>query len=210
MVFPILYFCERGLFQTSISSRNKFMKLKKKSFVFILGSKNHAGSVKEFLEILSRGKRNLQISFTEGSRKRNPFTGQGFGTENPPKSTKNGPTEHKHMTKQTNKKRKNTQISPKQIKKKQLPTDVDKMTSIQLFSDHFESQTFGADSSGLGTAALMKRSAVAASIGTGSDASGSDDDGLRSRPVKKRAADRACRALVPARPVHSLKDRRQG
>ena len=73
------------------------------------------------------------------------------------------------------------------------------MTAKQLFSDHFESQTFGAESSGLGTAALAK-SAVAASIGIGSDASDGDDDGPRSRPVKKRATDRACRALVPPRP----------
>ena len=57
--------------------------------------------MKEFLEILSRGKRNLQISFTEEIWKRNPFTGHGFGTENPPKSTKNGATEHKNMTKMT-------------------------------------------------------------------------------------------------------------
>ena len=71
----------------------------------------------------------------------------------------------------------------------------------------------------------MKRGAVAASIGIGSDASDRDDDGLRSRLVKKRAADRACRVLVLARPeplddgsassgcerqVHSSKDRRQG
>ena len=110
---------------------------------------------------------------------------------------------------------------------------MDKMTAKQLLSDHSESQTFGAESSGLGTAALAKKGAVAARIGSGSDASDSDDDGLRSRPVKKRAAgtDRACRALVPARPaggrwqrhlglrvaehqgifeVHSSKDSRQG
>ena len=74
------------------------------------------------------------------------------------------------------------------------------MTAKQLFSDHSESQTFGAESSGLGTAALAKKGAVAASIGVGSDTSDSDDDGPRSRPVKKRAADRACRALVLARP----------
>ena len=103
-------------------------------------------------------------------------------------------------------------------------SNVDKMTAKQLFSDHSESHTFGAESWGLGTAA------VAASIGVGSDASDSDDDGLRSRPVKKRAAgaDRACKALVLARServddgrlrevehqgffeVHSSKDRRQG
>ena len=74
-------------------------------------------------------------------------------------------------------------------------SNVDKMTAKQLFSDHSESHTFGAESWGLGTAA------VAASIGVGSDASDSDDDALRSRPVKKRAAgaDRACEALVFAR-----------
>ena len=42
--------------------------------------------------------------------------------------------------------------------------NVDTMTAKQLFSDHSESQTFGAESSGLGAAALAKRSAVAASI----------------------------------------------
>ena len=47
---------------------------------------------------------------------------------------------------------------------------------------------------------FAKRGAVATSIGVGSDASDSDDDGLRSRPVKKGAADRVCRVLVPARP----------
>ena len=74
--------------------------------------------------------------------------------------------------------------------------NVDKMTVKQLVSDLSESHTFGAESSGLGTAALAKRSAVAASIDTGSDALESDDDGLR-RPVKKRAAgaDLACSAL---------------
>ena len=103
------------------------------------------------------------------------------------------------------------------------------MTAKQLLSDLSESHTFGAESSGLGTAAVAKRGAVAASISTGSDASESDDDGLH-RPVKKRAAgaDRACRALVPALPepvdegsassgcerqyfceVHSSKDSRQ-
>ena len=35
-------------------------------------------------------------------------------------------------------------------------------TSKQLFSGHSESQIFGAESSGLGTAALAKRSALAA------------------------------------------------
>ena len=81
-------------------------------------------------------------------------------------------------------------------------SNVDKMTAKQLFSDHSQSQTFGAESSGLGTAALARRCAVAASIGVCSDASDGDDGGLRSRPVKKRAAgaDRACRALVLARP----------
>ena len=38
--------------------------------------------------------------------------------------------------------------------------NVDKMTAKQLFSDHSESDTFGAESSGLGTAALAKRGAV--------------------------------------------------
>ena len=68
-------------------------------------------------------------------------------------------------------------------------------------SDLSESHTFGEGSSGLATAALAKRGVVAASIGTGSDASESDDDGLHT-PAKKRAAgaDRACRALVLARP----------
>ena len=49
-------------------------------------------SVKEFLEILSRGNRILPISFAERVRKRNPFTGHVFGTENLPskkKRTKN-------------------------------------------------------------------------------------------------------------------------
>ena len=74
------------------------------------------------------------------------------------------------------------------------------MTAKQLLSDLSESHTVSAESSGLGTAALAKRSAVVASIGTGSDASESDDDGLL-RLVTKRAAgaDRACRALVLAR-----------
>ena len=74
--------------------------------------------------------------------------------------------------------------------------NVDKVTAKQLLSDLSESHTFGVESSALGTAALAKRGAVAAS----SDASESDDDGLR-RPMKKRAAgaDRACRALVLAR-----------
>ena len=63
------------------------------------------------------------------------------------------------------------------------PSNMDKMTAKQLLSDHSESHTFGAESSGLGTAALAKRGAVAASIGTGSDASDSDDNGLR-RPVR--------------------------
>ena len=43
------------------------------------------------------------------------------------------------------------------------------MTAEQLFSDHCESHTNGAESSGLGTAALVKRGAVAASSGVGSD-----------------------------------------
>ena len=77
-----------------------------------------------------------------------------------------------------------------------------KMTAKQLFSCHSESQTVGAESSGLGTAALAKRGAVVRSIGVGSVASDIDDDGLRSRPLKKRAAgaDRAYRALVLALP----------
>ena len=62
-------------------------------------------------------------------------------------------------------------------------SNVDKMTPKQLLSDLSESHTFGAGSSGLGTAALAKRGVVVASIGTGSDASERDDDGLR-RPVK--------------------------
>ena len=70
-------------------------------------------------------------------------------------------------------------------------SNVDKMTEKKLVSDHSESQTVGAASSGLGTAALAKRSAFAASGGTGSAASDSDDGGLRCRHVKKRAADRA-------------------
>ena len=70
-------------------------------------------------------------------------------------------------------------------------SNVDKMTEKKLFSDHSESQTLGAASSGLGTAALAKRRALAASTGTGSAASDIDDGGLRCRPVKKRAADRA-------------------
>ena len=77
--------------------------------------------------------------------------------------------------------------------------NVDNMTAKQLCSDPSESQTFGPESSGLGTAALAKRCTVAASIGIGNDASDGDDDGPR-RPVKKRAADRACGALVLARP----------
>ena len=78
-------------------------------------------------------------------------------------------------------------------------SNVDTMTAQQLFCDHSESQTLGAESSG-----LAKRGAIPASIGIGSDASDSDVDGLRSRPVKKRAVDRACRARVLARrePVH--------
>ena len=59
---------------------------------------------------------------------------------------------------------------------------MDKITAKQLFPDHSESQTFSAESSGLGTAASAKRGAVAASICVGSNASDSDDDGLRSRP----------------------------
>ena len=59
------------------------------------------------------------------------------------------------------------------------------MTAEQLFSDHSESQAFGAESSGFGTAALAKRGAVAANIGICNVDSDSDDDGLRSRPVKK-------------------------
>ena len=47
---------------------------------------------------------------------------------------------------------------------------VDKMTAKQLLG-HSESQTFGAESSGLGTVALATKGAVATSIGTGSDAS---------------------------------------
>ena len=70
-------------------------------------------------------------------------------------------------------------------------SNVDKMTAKHLFSGHSESQTYGAESSELGTAALAKRVQLLASD--------SDDDGLR-RPVKKRAADRACKALVPVRP----------
>ena len=44
------------------------------------------------------------------------------------------------------------------------------MTAKQLFSDHSEFQTLGAESSGLGAAARAKTGAVAASIRVGSDA----------------------------------------
>ena len=106
-------------------------------------------------------------------------------------------------------------------------SNVDNMTAKQLLSDHSESHTSGAESSA--TAVLAKRSAVAASIGVGRDASDSDDDGLR-RPVKKRAAgaDRSCACAARASgrlqrrlelreaehpgffEVHSSKNRRQG
>ena len=80
-------------------------------------------------------------------------------------------------------------------------SNMDKMTEKQLLSDLSESHTFGTESSGLGTAAWAKRGTVAACIGTGSDASESDDDGP-ARPVKNRAAatDSAYRAFVLARP----------
>ena len=67
--------------------------------------------MKEFLEMLSRGKSKLMISFTEEVRKRNLFTGQGFGTGNPSKSTTNGATEHLKIMAKTNAKHKNTQLS---------------------------------------------------------------------------------------------------
>ena len=93
--------------------------------------------MKEFLGILSRGKGNLQISFTEEVRRRNPFTGHGFGTENP-KRTKNGATEHKQWQKMTKtQQQQNTQKNTNIITKK-LKNTINSSDKYQLCPHNLE------------------------------------------------------------------------
>ena len=134
------FLCELGLFWTSILSRN-FLQPNKIVRFSSFWSKSHAavkeilgreGSEKEFLDILARGKRNLQISFTEKVRKRNLFTGYG-------EHQKRSDRTQKQMTK---KDKSNEQKTPKtQISQQQITTNtVNSSEKYQPCPQKFEKQ----------------------------------------------------------------------